>query len=379
MDDQFRAVRFVQGVGQDSGQTMYLFAAPAKWLIDRAKIDKWKPGLADGDYAHQGYQRELSESHLSAISRYLAGTIREARPTNALPVFPTSVLLAVRSAVSFKADAGAGDANPWVRVGNLDLAGHQDIFIIDGQHRIAGLRKFIEMGDPGAELFLSYHLPVTLMVCENKIHELTHFLIINREAKSVRTDLAERLLDTVHRERPELIRDARLRRKAGEKAFALSIVRALETRPGQPWIGRIALPNQRRKGERVASEGQLSKSLRHIVLNRPLGWSDEQVTSFVIDFWKALAELLPAAFQRPRDFLIQRAVGFGPLHQLLPGLASAYSREKSLRDLLSGVEPYFTDAQYWEKGGEASQYSSEGGYKIHAALMKDALNDKLTP
>lgn len=377
MADRLSAIEFQQGVGDKEGQVMYLVAAPAKWLISRHRVDRWRPEQDEADTQEQGYQRTESGSHLKAIGRYLRGAMGRVTSTNAPSLFPTSVLLAVREDVDFTPTNGDADQHGagWGRPGVLNVAEDQVLWVIDGQHRIKGLETAIEEAEAEVKgLLKDYTLPVTIMVCKNKIHELIHFVTINKQAKNVRTDLAERLLDMVHADNPDLIPDEHLRKAVKGRSAALNIVRHLESAEDQPWYGRIAKPNERRSGDRVASEGQLSKSLRHILETRPIAWSPEDVENFVVDFWCVLAELLPEPFESPRDYVLQRAVGFGALHRLLPNLTT-HQDQKSLKAVLEGVDPYFTDATYWERRGEASQYSSEGGYRDHAETMLEAIRE----
>jgi len=377
MADGLDAIRFQQGVGDGEGQMMYLLAAPVKWVISRVQVDHWDPQQDGAPVEDQGYQRSESTSHIRSIGRYLRGAIGRATTTNAPPVFPTSVLLAVREDVDF-APAQTNGENQligWGQPGTLTIGEDQELWVIDGQHRIKGLEAAIQNAPPEAQALLKdYTLPVTIMVCKSKVHELIHFVTINKEAKNVRTDLAERLLDVVQTENPDLIADERIRRSVKQRSAALDIVRFLESETNQPWCGRIAKPNERRGGDKVASEGQLSKSLRHICQARPIGWSTEDLRDFVVDFWRVLAELRPEPFASPQQYVLQRAVGFGPLHRLLPNLTGHPDRT-SLKTLLSGVDPFFTDAEYWERRGEASQYSSEGGYRDHAQKMLEAIRE----
>jgi len=377
--DSFDAIRFQQGVGLGEGQEMYLFAAPAKWLIRRTSVDSWDPNVDDADLDRQGYQRNLVDSHVRKVARYLLQTGKLGESTRVLPVFPTSILLSVRRSVDFeRANQNNATEHSWAVPGRLYLPEQGiSLFIIDGQHRIAGLRRAFEDADEEQQASLSnYWLPVTLMVCKNKLHELHHFYTINKMAKSVRTDLAERLIEMVRVKDGDLLRDPSVRDAANERARALAIVKFLEETKGQPWFGRIAKPNERRRGEKVAGESQLTKSLRHICSAAPFFWPEEKLRKFVVDFWKALAQLLPEAFAKPREYIIQGAVGFGCLHQVLPNLVPVYKNVSTLKKALEGVEPFFTDAKYWVRRGVAAQYSSEGGYKRHATLIKSALREK---
>jgi len=378
-NDRFDAIRFQQGIGAEEGQTMYLCAMPARWLVSRPEVDRWRADVSDDDVNKQGYQRALSDSHLRAIVRYLLGTFQNAISSKALPVFPTSVLLSAREDIDFApTDPKASEGPKWAVLGKLTLPSTTRLYIIDGQHRIEGIKRAMEEAPPETKALLGdYHLPVTIMQCPEKTQEMYHFVTINKEAKNVRTDLAEQLLDVLRASDSSLIRDPKIRDAAGRRAAPLAIARELCVRDGQPWLGRIAKPNERRKGERVAGQGQLAKSLRHICQNPPVTWTLDRLIQYVIDFWITLRELLPEAFTDPQSSTIQRAVGFGALHRLLQSLVLSYNgTRESIAKVLKGVEPYFTDASYWSKGGESSQYSSEGGYSIHAQRMLDAINEQ---
>jgi len=371
----FDAIAFQQGVGREHGQEMFLFAAPASWLSRHTKIDQWKPESESEELAKQGYQRVLTDSHVADISRYLRGALQRSSPTESLPVLPTSILLSCREPLNFTPLPNDGASAPvWARPGKLEIGPDTQLWIVDGQHRLAGIKHAIEQATPDVQALLGdYHLPVTVMVCQNKIDEMLHFVTINGEAKSVRTDLAQRLLDTIRQSDPGLIGDEKARRAVTGRSEAISLVKYLETRPDQRWFGRIAKPNERRTGEKVASEGQLSKSLRHICKAKPIAWGRDELQTFVVDFWSAIAELIPQAFAQPAEYVIQKGPGFGSLHHLLPKLTLEYTDRAGLKALLENVEPYFTDAEYWLKGGEASQYSSEGGYKVLAELIEEAI------
>lgn len=376
------AIRFQQGIGAGEGRIMYLCALPSKWLIANTKVDhrQAESELPNDDFS-KGYQRKPVESHLRAIVRYLRGTFRNSMRTGtgALPVFPTSVLLAARITLDFSPSPEPDSVGPhWSIPGKLKIPKGLTLYTIDGQHRIEGIRKAMEEADLEWQALLGdYRLPVTIMECDNKIHEMYHFVTINKEAKNVRTDLAEELLDVIYAKNPHLIRDDFVSRATKDREIPLTIVRKLADQPGQPWFGRIARGNEPRKGIKVASQGQFSKSLRHICGNKPFDWDVDKLIGYIVNFWKVLAELLPKAFEDPRKYTIQRAVGFGALHQVLPKLVTCYDgTPASLRKVLEGVEPYFTDPDYWTKGKESSKYSSEGGYRTHAEAIAKAIDEQ---
>ena len=53
--------------------------------------------------------------------------------------FPTSILINVRGDLSFEEDEDFG----WCSLGELDI-GEERLWLIDGQHRVEGLKRAIE-------------------------------------------------------------------------------------------------------------------------------------------------------------------------------------------------------------------------------------------
>ena len=82
----------------------------------------------------------------------------------------------------------------------LDIPDEVILWIIDGQHRVAGLSKAIEQG---AQELHDYPFPIVVMVNPNKFDEMRAFYLVNSRAKSVPTDVAERILQKTLAERGE--------------------------------------------------------------------------------------------------------------------------------------------------------------------------------
>ena len=98
--------------------TFYVTAMPASEVV---RISKAKPRIFNPETltSEGGIQREPSERRIKAISDYVATTDA---------AFPTAVLLAVKSEDCVLQD------------GQISIAGEGVADIVDGQHRVEGLR-----------------------------------------------------------------------------------------------------------------------------------------------------------------------------------------------------------------------------------------------
>lgn len=137
--------RIVQVVPQHN-KVLYLTPMTAKELADedRVKVDVWS---MDNE---NGYQRVPTSSRASAYGRYVQ---------KAKGISPTSVTLSARGEVTFDPK---GDG-----FGELTIPDDMPLWIVDGQHRISGLRDLIAR-DPSFE---TYVLPVVIMPTYSFVEE----------------------------------------------------------------------------------------------------------------------------------------------------------------------------------------------------------------
>jgi DGQHR domain-containing protein len=170
-----------------------------------------------------GYQRMPRESRFregrGSIVGYLA---RE------LGCFPTSVLLNVRGKVVFEPNEDLG----WCTLSELEL-GDDRLWVIDGQHRVEGLKRAIELNPD----FEDYPVIVSILQQPERFDELLLFYIVNRRQVGVPTDLAYRHLQRMLWEKGE----DWLLRIVGRRGVLASLLEETPTHPHVDFRGPLDL------------------------------------------------------------------------------------------------------------------------------------------
>ncbi len=354
---QISALSFVQ-----NGKTMYQVNLSAGKLLKIAKIDEWDPDLPMdkiSDLSKQGYQRKPIKSHLEKVARYL---------NQEDAILPTGILLSARKALKFYPEDEDGE-------GLLTI--EPPLYIVDGQHRLYGLKHAIEEGQK--DELRNFVLPVVIMSKVPKVQEVSQFRTVNVTQKKVRSDLADRLLAQIAESNPD-VKQELVSKNRQWKLRGIKICDAINEEASGPWYHRIRRPNALRTDVTVASEGSFVSSLKPILRSGDTfeELTDEQITNFLIDYWVAMKELMPEAFESPRDYVIQKTTGMYVLHQVLPKvyrqclIQRSYSKT-SIKKILSKDETHFK-ASYWASSvGEAADYIGMGPFATLADEIKENL------
>ena len=343
---------------------LFLAMFPAKELVRLTTVDYYKSNLLPDD-VRQGYQRPPERSRITRIGSYLLKELGDG-------LFPTAVVLAARQPISFDA-----------REKTITLSPKYPLQLIDGQHRVAGLRYAIE--EKGHEEVGDFMIPAVIVEVADRVTEMNQFRIINGTAKSVRTDLVNSILTATASARgEEAIKDS-----DRWKVVITKVVDRLNREATSPWRGRIIMPDE--TGLPKAANGKIVRatsfmtSLKPIhVWMRELGFfqgkdTDEEaqaMAEIVIAFWNALVEINPEAFAEPHDYVIQKTPGLFSLHLLLQQHLLPVTYRARLawnKDTFVGLlkdSPEITDARFWHVGeGRASAYGSMKGFSELADLL----------
>jgi DGQHR domain-containing protein len=302
------AVRAVQ-----NGQELFLFFLPAKTLhalpIQVEQFDPAKPY----DDLDQGYQRSAEKNRARRFARYLEA---------AEAISPTALMLNDRDSQS-KYDP---------RKGELTFDSENGpIFNYDGQHRALGYRFRLE----GDESFSEFPIPVVMTRGMGKLSEMMQFRTINSTAKGVATALVNAILAKLHATEGDDSIDTSNQRNV----VCYKVTEALNNDPESPWHLLIALPNQNQWAKRDIAEDITREHTRVIKANsfvdalRPVydymtmlkfaAGIDERaewIAVVVNEFWSALKEKLPEAFERANDYALFKSGGVGPMHIVLRDL-----------------------------------------------------------
>jgi DGQHR domain-containing protein len=290
-------------------------------------------------------------------------------------LFPTAVVLAARSPLKFQ---------------NGKLTLDQQLQVIDGQHRIEGLRYAITEKE-AVEL---ENFPMTFVVIEvaDRIVEMNQFTIINGTAKSVRTDLVNAILTATAASRG----DDAVEERDRWKVAVTKVVGRLDKEPTSPWHGLILMPDE--AGSTKGGSSKIIRATSFMTSLRPVhawlhefGFLDKSpdlnaeadvAYGVVAAFWQAVKKVVPDAFGTPAEYVIQKTPGLFSLHKLLAHLLpvmfkghQAWTTDNFFKFLHDSSE--LADAHFWQKdANRASAYGSMKGFEDLYELLRDSVEPK---
>lgn len=360
-------------MGSQNGVRIFTGMMEAKDLISVTTVDHFNSSVPIDD-PNQGYQRPPERSRITKIGSHLIKAIVHGEGQSG-GLFPTAVVLAGRSPLKYQ--------NGRVSIAEL-------LQIIDGQHRIAGLRYAIE--EKGMVELMDF--PITFVIIEvgDRLVEMNQFTIINGTAKSVRTDLVNAILTATAAKRG----DAAIAEKDRWKVVVTKVVEKLDKNPTSPWRNLILMPDE--AGSPKSSGGKIVRATSFMTSLRPVhSWLNEfgflercpDLTSeagivyeVVAAYWQAVQQVVPDAFAAPEDYVIQKTPGLFSLHKLLAHLLPVmfkghqpWTRENFLKFLQDS--PEITDVQFWHKdANRAAAYGSMKGFEDLYELLRDSVEPR---
>ena len=186
----------------------------------------------DPDNANErGYQRLLNKGRAKKLADYIVAgqKTRDA-------FLPTSIFMATDKNISY---------NPTNNTIEIDINELCPFNIVDGQHRVEGL-KMAQEKDPGVSEF---EVPVNIAINLSEIEQMCHFLIVNTTQKSVEEGLAQRIRSRLTKRLeleniptlPKWILNSVMK---GEDEQALQYVDFLNDNKESPWYNRIRMSNE---------------------------------------------------------------------------------------------------------------------------------------
>lgn len=299
---------------EQKGVRLYVGVVPVKELLKRAKVDYWTPSTPDG------YQRPLVARRIAEGAWYLI---------EGEGIFPTSILISIREGAEFYEQQRFNG----VVFGLLKVRDDVPWWIIDGQHRKEMLQEAINRGERSLE---EYQVPVTFFISPDKFAEMRAFYLVNSRAKSVPTDIADRLLQQALKAAGKiwlLTKESPSPKKA-EKAIyqarAATIVDYLREKC-PIWKDKVEVPGEPKPSPYATRQHTLVVSLLEGPFKDPsLTRLDDQSLGDLLDrYWCALANVFPDAFKQPEVHSIQRTQGVYSLHMIFPDV---FERCREARD-----------------------------------------------
>jgi DGQHR domain-containing protein len=340
-----------------------------------------------------GYQRVLVTARIKQTADYYEHGGR----------LPNPLLLNIRdedfASVTVAVDGGnqahaayeqaIEDGTNWSGSGYIEFSPDLSLWIYDGQHRTAGLRRLLER-EAG---FDDFPAPVSITLGLDTQAEMTEFYEVNTNAKNVSTNLAFTLLSKMAEEDPAL-------REALEGAGkdwitrGQDVMKELEGLNG-PWKGRFQPANTRkRRGDGVVMPMPMFVRSIKPVLDMPLLRTADPLTiaNIINAYWLGIAEVLPEPFEDAEAFVIQKGQGTVALHRVLPqvvevirsqggklGNPQAYAEVMASLPALTGTtvingeQVQVDGSEFWRGGGVASGFSGDAGRRRLAMLIQSLI------
>ena len=363
-----------------SGKTLYLGAMRAADMLNCCVIDTWDPAKLN-DIPHQGYQREVNEAHVGRIADWLK--------KDKEPFMPNGALLSAREdeygILPFEATDGDGPGT----FGHLTIAEGRQLFIVDYQHRWQGLKRAIDEG--GRNDLRDHVIPITIMSNATRYDEMIQFYLINSKQKRIDTDLALALVQTLggDTEMDQLVNLVGREKKFRIRATRLTFKIAIGTKG--PWASRIKLPHDIPQPDAVLSMKSFADSLALIVSSRsPIcDLADEKIIDILNAYWTAISQLMPAAFQNPREYSIQKTPGVFSMHIVAAKTVLTLCKAKSDFSVptmkgylavanwaLAQDNDRYMELDFWRSRGPVKQYGGSGGHRSLATLIRNKIESK---
>lgn len=317
-------------LGHSSKKPVLLGFAPASVLYRFSFAD-----VLDEDTG-RGYQRRLNPQHSLDFRKYIqqasSSTIPltfnlRLSPDNAWKIEETSPPLAT---LTIRGDAGKVLAQ------------------VDCQHRLGYLND------------LDVVLPFMCYLGLSMREEMEVFNVINSKAKG----LSSSLLD---------FHDATLTQDLAGERPELFIALYLNNSSESPWYRQMDLGGATTSGlMRRASLRTMQKAIKGFLKQTNIlgQHSPEAVAHIVLDFWSAVAFLLPESWDNPRRSLATKGVGVYSLMGIAGDLyLESISHQVDKRYFVTKLAEFLTDAD-WTTTGPFKGFGGQAGVKRALELLR---------
>lgn len=315
IENVLKVTQFGFGIGSKP-VSMYVTSLPARELLKRTIIFKRTPSRRNG------YQREIPDVRLGKGKTGIPGYLLKQ-----MGIFPTSILVNIRKGSKIKFTSALEIAEK-IQLGILTVSDDAKWYVIDGQHRIEGLKKAIREEKELREFPL-----IITFTNEDLFFEMLIFYIVNNRIKSVPTDLAYRILQTMYYDvkAPKWIEKEILTGADRRKAKAAEIVDFLNLDIENPFKGRVQEVGETKKKIHLTTDGTLARYVAEVFRERTfLGMNERNVADLLAMYWIALKQLYPLCFDKHDDYLLLSTLGLSSLMRLFPVIYGYISQDNDV-------------------------------------------------
>lgn len=317
----------------------------------------------------KGYQRLLNKSRAKKLADYIVSG-QETRDS----FLPTSIFMATDKNISFNAHNNTIDID-------IDQVGPFNI--VDGQHRVEGLKMAAEK-DARVEEF---EVPVNIAINLSEMAQMCHFLIVNTTQKSVEEGVAQRIRARLTKavgvnDTPNLPKWILNSVEKGEDEKALAYVDFLNNENDSPWKNKIKMANDDANDGSV-NQKSFVKAIKKYLLTatNPVfaTENEEKQKRIFLNYWKAIANIIVGEEEPSVLFKYNGVELFSkfcvPFFTKMANMHDykVSTMQSVLEQVFNNVEGDATGighAYFWRKGGTASGLNTGALSKINSEMVK---------
>lgn len=325
----------------------------------------------DPEEEKKGYQRLLNKGRAKKLADYIIDGMETKEA-----FLPTSIFIATHKSI---------EHNAATNTIAFDLDEIGPFAVVDGQHRLEGLRMAAEEDERVKEFMVSVNVAVKMPFP----HQMAHFYIVNSTQKSVDKSVEQRIMARltdildVDDDAPSLPAWIERSVKRGDNDRALKIADFLNSEPTSPWRGKIEMANQSLSGTTIKQMSFVKLTTKNVLNpSNTLGGKDvpiERIQKLLLNYWRAIAAILATDNQETVLFKYLGCEVFHRFsHVFFLYMENQPDRKpermqailKAMFDNVSGDYAGIGHPDYWKSGGPISFMNSSALSKVVGALSE---------
>ena len=316
----------------------------------------------------KGYQRLLNKGRTKKLADYIVAG-HETKDA----FLPTSIFMATDKDLVFNSVSNTID---------IDIDEIGPFNIVDGQHRVEGLKMAAEKNSE----VLQFEVPVNIAVNLKEIEQMCHFLIVNTTQKSVEEGVAQRIRARLTQamdvdETPNLPKWILNSVQKGEDEKALQYVDFLNDDKESPWRNKIKMANAENSVGSINQKSFVKAIKRYIlVANNPVFSTETEIRQHKIflNYWKAITNILgddePTVLFKYGgvELFCKFAVSFFNKMVNMPDykVSTMQTLLSHVFENIEGDGAGVGHTDFWIKGSTASGLNAGALSKINAEMLK---------
>jgi len=376
---------FYAQLSTQNSQQIFVGKVNVKNFLENAnwKADVYIPDKQGKTGSSNGYQRDVSKRKAEDFGRFI-----NKHPEN---FTASSLYLNIRDTDTSRVKKTRVYENG--ELYRITIQDHTKIWVVDGQHRLEGLAKQLDLTDE------EFEIPILLTVGVKRSEEMFQFVTMNKARANVKVDLAERNLANAMKN-DKTFKMSIMQRDSSFKDIefienAVQIMDELSGSSASPWHKRISLPNPKKLKEKPSvkidnvSSASFVDSLEPLMKKTFAGGKKQKpkpaladvdvdiATRHINAVWRGIKMVNPVMFERKNAcyFVIQHTIGTMAIHLVLMKMHTNGDSEKLRKASAEDFKKLFNieaikDESLWDKG-EKGEY---GGKFTNYGTNKKSFN-----